>query len=713
MIIASDEDSHKNQHDVMNAHSNKKDAFETIFPNRFINRESSLLAFQKRVLEQAKNPAIPVLERLRFICIVSSNLDEFFEVRVAGIKEQIFEGTSHIDGIQIHHWFENLNREVREILKEKITVFEDILAILSSEGILLKNKSNWTTAEHTWLECFFTANVLPLLTPIALDVAHPFPHVQNKGLNFIINLEATDIFDHAISVAILPIPPKLTRVITIPEHISGNNSSFVFLRDLIHAFMDKIFIDINIKGIYQFRVTRNSNLFIDDEESKNLRALLQGELEQRNFGKAVRLEVSNECPNALIDFLKQQFKLKEIDVYRIKGTLNLSRLMQLPDLVDRPDLKFPKFVPHNPTLFSKNTNIFERISLQDILLHHPFQSFNPVLELLQAAATDPCVFAIRMTVYRTGTDSTLMQELVKAAKNGKEVNVVVELMARFDEATNLSWAEQLEEAGVKVVYGIFGLKTHAKMLLIVRKEVDLQNHSSIGYLKFYSHVGTGNYHPRTAKMYTDFGLLTANQEIGADIAALFMNLSSLGKPPKLKHIWQAPFSLHSNLMEQIEFEITQAQSKRPAYLIAKMNSLLEHSLIDALYRASSAGVKIDLIVRGACSLRPGVKGLSDNIRVVSIVGRFLEHTRVFYFHHAGDENVYISSADWMSRNIFKRIEIAIPILDPKIKYRIIKEGLKNYLADNQNSFELNGNDATYSRHKKRGRSHSAQLFLMR
>lgn len=677
--------------------------------SRFINRESSLLAFQRRVLAQAENINTPLLERLRFLCIVASNLDEFFEVRVAGIKEQISAGTSKIDGISIQTWLKNVSNEVRAIKTTQYQILSDILPLLLQEGIHLKHEDMWSTEEYHWLENYFMNEILPLLTPIALDVAHPFPHVQNKGLNFIIDLEGKDVFDRPISTAILPIPRNLPRVITLPLNISGAQNNFVLLRDLISAFMHKVFTGVKLKGLHQFRVTRNSHLFIDDEESKNLRLALQGELEQRHFGKAVRLEVSKQCPEYLIEFLKNQFDLLEVDVYRVNGMLNLVRLIQLPDLVDRPDLKFPSFVARYPSIWGKNKDIFSHISNKDILLHHPFECFNPVVELLQAAAIDPDVLAIRMTVYRTGTDSALMEELVKAAKNGKEVNVVVELMARFDEATNLSWAAQLEQAGAKIVYGIFGLKTHAKMLLIIRKETDFNQNS---YLKYYTHVSTGNYHPRTAKLYTDFGLFTANTDIGHDISALFLSLSSLGNPPALKYIWQAPFSLYTNILKAIDFEILAAKAGRPARIMAKMNALLETLVIDALYKASQAGVKIDLIVRGPCALRPNVEGLSENIRVISIVGRFLEHSRIYYFYHDGDENVYLASADWMNRNLFRRIEIVVPILDPDIKQRVIKEGLKTYLSDNQQSFELNGNDALYYRRKQRGKTHSAQNFLL-
>ncbi len=671
---------------------------------RFIDREFSLLAFQARVLQLADNADTPLLERFKFLCIVANNLDEFFEVRVAGIKEQIAAGLSKIHHMPSKDWLGQLSQTVRQLTDKQYEILQTLYPLLEQHGIVLKQKMEYTDKELLYLEQAFMQQVLPLLTPITLDVAHPFPHVPNKGLNFIIELEGKDLFGRPFNTAILPIPRNLTRLIKMPVDISNSDYSFVLLRDLITCFMHKVFTGVRVQAIHQFRITRNSHLFIDDEESKNLRLALQGELEQRNFGKAVRLEVSASCPDHLVEFLLNQYELSTMDLYRLSGPINLVRLMQLTEIIDKPELKYPTFVARYPQTWEKSKSIFERIQERDILLHHPFECFTPVVELLEAAADDESVLAIRMTIYRTGMDSLLMETLVRAAKQGKEVNVVVELMARFDEATNISWANQLEQAGAKIVYGVVGLKTHAKMLLIVRKEK--------AGLRYYSHLSTGNYHSKTAKQYTDFGLFTAHNGIGQEIATIFLNLSSLGRMPNLQYLWIAPFNLYTNLMAHIEREIEWAVMGKPAKIIAKMNGLLEPLVIDALYRASQAGVNIQLIVRGPCALRPKVAGLSDNIRVFSVVGRFLEHSRVYYFHHGGEELVYLSSADWMNRNLFRRIEVAIPILDQKIKKRIIREGLVNYLKDNRQSFELDGNTQHYVKRHSRGQPHFAQLSLL-
>jgi polyphosphate kinase len=459
-----------------------------------------------------------------------------------------------------------------------------------------------------------------------------------------------------------------------------------------------------VRGCYQFRVTRNSNLFVDEEEVTNLRTKLQGELPQRHFGDAVRLEVAESCSDSMVEFLLDQFGLSRDDLYRVNGPVNLVRLMQVPDWVDRPDLKFPPFTPGLPKAVGKGANIFHSIRHGDILLHHPFQSFAPVIEFLNQASTDPAVVAIKMTVYRTGTDSVLMQSLIRAAQNGKEVTVVVELMARFDEEANIEWATKLEQVGAHVVYGVVGYKVHAKALLIVRREE--------GHLKRYAHLGTGNYHPRTARLYSDFGLMTANDEITQDVNEVFKQLTGLGKARSLEHVWMAPFTLQPNVVAAIAKEAEAAKAGKKAMVVAKMNSLLEPETIDALYQASQAGVQIELMIRGVCGLRPGVPGLSENIKVHSIIGRFLEHHRTFYFYDGGKESVYLSSADWMYRNFFRRIELAFPILDAKLKKRVINEGLKFYLADNQQSWDMNGDGVYQRRRSARAKPHSAQSDLM-
>jgi polyphosphate kinase len=673
----------------------------------FINRELSLLQFQRRVLAQAADPAVPLLERLRFLCIVSSNLDEFFEVRVAGIKEQQRLGsvTLTTDGLTPSAVHRVISREVHSIITEQYNLLNNtILPALAAEGIVFLRRSVWTEAQHQWARDYFIREVMPVLTPIGLDPAHPFPRVLNKSLNFAVELEGRDAFGRNSGAAIVQAPRALPRVIRLPEELTGVDYGFVFLSSMLHAHVGELFEGMNVLGCYQFRVTRNSDMFVDEEEVKDLRATLKGELQQRHFGDAVRLEIADNCSEAMATFLMKEFGLCREDVYRVPGMVNPVRLNQVPDWVERPDLKYRPFLPARPKGMEKHENIFSAIRRGDILLHHPFQSFEPVIELLKAAADDPKVVAVKMTVYRTGTDSVLMEHLVRAAQKGKEVTVVLELMARFDEEANISWASRLEEVGAHVVYGVFGYKTHSKLLLLVRREE--------GGLKRYAHLGTGNYHPRTTRFYTDFGLLTANEEIGADVAEVFKQLTGLGQAGKLKHLWQAPFTLQPNVVAAIREEAEIARAGRKGRIIVKMNALLEPETIEALYEASQAGVEIDVIARSVCALKPGVPGLSENIRVRSVVGRFLEHHRIFYFHADGAETLYLSSADWMERNFFKRIEVAFPILDPKIKRRVMKEGLRPYLGDNCQAWELDA-DNHYRRKNPRTTRRSAQEILLK
>ncbi len=672
----------------------------------FLNRELSLLAFNRRVLAQAADDRVPLLERLRFLCIVSSNLDEFFEIRVAGLKEQIklASHTASADGLPPQDVFRRVTEQAHELIAEQYSLLNDtILPALATEGIAFVRRSLWNDDQRAWIRDYFRREVMPVLTPIGLDPSHPFPRVLNKSLNFAVELEGTDAFGRNSGAAIVQAPRALPRVIQLPKELCGFDYGFVFLSSVMHEYVDELFTGMNVLGCYQFRVTRNSDLFVDDEEVKNLRIALQGELPQRHFGDAVRLEVADNCSEVMTEFLLQQFDLERRDLYRVPGIVNLVRLISVPDQVNRPDLMYPPFQPGLPRVLAKRYDIFASIRKHDILIHHPFQSFSPVIQLLQQAAEDPQVVAIKMTVYRTGTDSVLMEHLLRAAEKGKEVTVVVELMARFDEEANLSIAARLEQVGAHVVYGVVGYKTHAKMLMVLRRE----DH---GYRR-YIHLGTGNYHPRTTRFYTDFGLLTANSEIGDDVNEVFKQLTGLGKAGALKHLWQAPFSLHPKMLDAIRGEIDAARAGQPARIIAKMNSLLEPAIIEALYEASAAGVSIDLIVRGVCSLRPGVKGLSENIRVRSVIGRFLEHHRIFYFHGGGRQDIYLSSADWMERNFFRRIEISFPVLDPKLKRRVLKEGLKSYLADNCQAWEMNG-EGDYRIKPARRKRISAQEMLL-
>ena len=677
------------------------------FPNEhFLNRELSLLAFNRRVLAQAADERVPLLERLRFLCIVSSNLDEFFEIRVAGLKEQIKLGShaAGADGMPPQDVFRRVTDQAHQLIAEQYALLNDaILPALQKQGIAFFRRSLWNDEQRAWILDFFRREVMPVLTPIGLDPSHPFPRVLNKSLNFAVELEGTDAFGRSSGAAIVQAPRALPRVIRLPKKLCSVDYGFVFLSSILHEFVGELFTGMNVLGCYQFRVTRNSDLFVDDEEVKNLRIALQGELPQRHFGDAVRLEVADNCSEIMTEFLLQQFGLEHSDLYRVPGIVNLVRLMSVPDQVDRPDLMYEPFQPGLPKVLTKRYDIFASIRKHDILLHHPFQTFNPVIQLLQQAADDPQVIAIKMTVYRTGTDSVLMEHLLRAAEKGKEVTVVVELMARFDEEANLSIAARLEEVGAHVVYGVVGYKTHAKMLMVLRRE----DH---GYRR-YIHLGTGNYHPRTTRFYTDFGLLTSNPEIGDDVNEVFKQLTGLGKASALKHLWQAPFSLHSNMLNAIRAETEAALAGKPARIIAKMNSLLEPEIISALYEASAAGVTVDLIVRGVCSLRPGVKGLSENIQVRSVIGRFLEHHRIFYFHADGKQNIYLSSADWMERNFFRRIEISFPVLEPKLKQRVLKEGLKPYLADNSQAWEMDGNGEYRTKPTKRSRISAQELLL--
>ena len=676
-------------------------------PDTLINRELGILAFQRRVLAQADDDAIPLLERLKFLCIVSSNMDEFFEVRVAGLKEQIRANTSQRsdDGMTPRQQYQAVSELAHELVSRQYELFNrEVIPQLAEQGIHFIRRTQWNEVQAAWIRDYFFRELMPVLTPVGLDPSHPFPRVLNKSLNFAVELSGRDAFGRNSGAAVVQAPRALPRVIHMPEEISGHEYGFVFLSSILHAHVGELFTGMTVEGCYQFRVTRNSDLFVDDEETKNLRQALQGELPQRHFGAAVRLEVADNCSESMANFLLEQFELDRDALYQVHGPVNLVRLMQVPDWVDRAELKFPPFVPALPARLAKPENLFEQIRKGDILLHHPFESFQPVIDFIEQAAADPNVVAIRQTVYRTGTDSKLMMALIRAAQSGKEVTVVVELLARFDEEANINWAQQLEEVGAHVIYGVVVHKTHAKLALVIRRED--------GELKRYAHLGTGNYHARTARLYTDFGLLTVDESITADVNSLFTQITGLGKAGKLKRLWQSPFTMHGEVIAAIEHETALASAGKPATIIAKMNALLEPNVISALYAASQAGVRIELIIRGVCALRPGVPGLSDNIRVRSVVGRFLEHTRIFYFLNDGEERVYLSSADWMDRNFFRRIETGFPVLNPKLKKRVIAEGLKPYLRDNLQAWEMQADGSFRRRSPRRAQPYSAQAELL-
>ncbi|WP_107688781.1 polyphosphate kinase 1 [Neisseria wadsworthii] len=659
--------------------------------NRILCREMSLLAFNRRVLAQAQDTRVPLLERLRYLCIVSSNLDEFFEVRMAYLKreQKTRPGLLLDSGLTPAETIAATTQEARAIIREQYQLLNDeLFPQLREEGISFYRRREWSAAQRAWIEDYFDRELLPILTPIGLDLSHPFPRPLNKSLNFAVELEGTDAFGRASGMAIVQAPRILPRIVRMPDNLCGKRCGFVFLSSILHEYVHKLFPGMTIKGCYQYRLTRDSDLTVDESDLQNLRKAIQNELRDREYGDGVRLEVANNCPDHISAFLLNQFKLTENELYQMEGPVNLVRLMAVPDMVDRPDLKFPPKSAVVPQRLAKGESVIDAIRKKDILLHHPYQSFDPVVQFIRQAAYDPDVVSMKMTIYRTGTNSELADALLDAALAGKQVTVVVELMARFDEANNVSWASKLEEAGAQVVYGVFGYKVHAKMALVIRREE--------GKLKRYAHVGTGNYHQGTSRIYTDFGLLTADEDITDDVNTLFLEITGLGQPTRLKKLYQSPFTLHNLIMQSIHQEAQNARAGKPAAIKAKMNALLEPTVIEALYEASKAGVQIDLIVRGPCALRPQVKGLSENIRVRSIIGRQLEHARVYYFYNNGAEHTYISSADWMGRNFFRRIETCTPIENPEFKARIIREGLTLALADNQKAWDMNG-DGTYTR----------------
>ncbi len=675
-------------------------------PALYINRELSLLQFNRRVLEQASDETVPLLERLRFLCILSNNLDEFFETRVASLQEWTnLNSASHIgpDNLSPQEALRQISIEVRALLAEQYRMLNDVLIPeLAKHDIHFVRRNHWNAKQKRWVKHFFENELLPVLSPLGLDPAHPFPKVLNKSLNFIISLTGKDAFGRSNGVAVLQAPRALPRLIKMPAECSTGTHDFVFLTSIIHAHIKDLFPGMKVTGCYQFRITRNSELFV--EETENLLQAVEGELPSRRYGEAVRLEVADNCPPEMVDYLLKQFDLSQEDVYQVHGPVNLARLITIPDSVDRPDLKYPVFTPGIPTRLKRSTNIFRTLRQGDILLHHPFESFAPVIDFVRQAAADPNVLAIKQTLYRTGRDSVLVDALLAAAHAGKEVTVVIELLARFDEETNINMATLLQEAGAHVVYGVVGYKTHAKMILVVRREKD--------GLRNYVHLGTGNYHARTARQYTDIGLLTSNEIIGEDVHKMFLQLTSLGRFTTLSKLLQAPFTLHKHLLAQIAHETGHALHGRPAHIMAKMNALVEPNIIRALYRASQAGVRIDLIIRGVCCLRPGIPDVSTNISVRSVVGRFLEHSRVFYFHNNGDIKVYCASADWMDRNFFRRVEVAFPIDGKMLRKRLIQETLTAYLQDDAQTWILQS-DGHYQRISSGNRKpYSIQMALL-
>ncbi len=681
--------------------------------NPFINRETSVLAFNRRVLSMASNDRFPLLERLRYLCISSSNLDEFFEIRYASLLELAKDPDARTkpDGMRPLDAIALVNETAHKLVNDQYDTLQNtVLPALENAGIRFLRRDRWTNAISEWVANYFDNELQPLLTPLGLDPSHPFPRLLNKSLNFIVPMEGRDAFGRIGELAVVQVPRALPRIIQLPESISGNAHDFIFLSSAIHANVQKLFPGMTVKGCYQFRVTRNSNLFVDEEEVDDLLTALQGELSSRKYGNAVRLEVADNCPDSVAEYLLQRFRLPANALFKVNGPVNLHRLSAIPDMVsNRPDLVFTPYTPSIPSIFEdagslecKTCSIFDTLKAQDILLHHPFQSFAPVVNFIRQAASDDQVLAIRMTLYRTGTNSAIVEALEQAAKRGKEVTAVIELRARFDEDNNIQQATRLQEAGAHVVYGVVGYKTHAKMISVLRKEAT--------GLRYYTHLGTGNYHAGTARVYTDFGLMTSAADIGRDVNRIFQQLTSFANATDLEVLWQAPHSLYRNIKAAIAQETANALAGKPARIVAKMNGLQQRDVIEALYAASQAGVQIDLIVRGMCSLRPGVIGLSENIRVRSILGRFLEHHRVFYFQNDTQPTIWLASADWMSRNLLSRVETCFPIRDSELAKRVFKESLEAYLNDT-NSWQLCANGDYIQQQDDNTEPFSAQQML--
>jgi len=660
-------------------------------PEFYINRDLSLLEFNKRVLAQATDESVPLLERLNYLCISCSNLDEFFEVRVASIIEMATIDPKAVgsDGLTPIEQLEKISIHARQLVSEQYQILNEVLIPkLAEENIHFIRRKDWTEAQHKWLFRYFNEELLPILTPVGLDSAHPFPRILNKSLNFIISLTGKDAFGRNSGRAILQAPRGLPRVIQLPaDETLGGGSDFVFLSSIIHAFVSELFTGMTVKGCYQFRVTRNSDFYVDDDAIDDLLLAVQGELAMRNYGDEVRLEVDAACPDETVNFLLDRFEMNRERLFLIDGPVNLNRIQEVNDLLDRPDLKFTPFKPSMPAQLARNKDIFAAIKRHDILLHHPFESFSPVVEFIRQAAVAPDVLAIKQTLYRAGADSPIVAALIKAARAGKEVTVVIELRARFDEKANIDLAAKLQEAAVHVVYGVVGYKTHAKMCLVLKREGK--------ELRHYVHLGTGNYHTKTAQLYTDYGLFSCDKDLGEDVRRVFAQLTSLGKVTKLHKLLQSPFTLHKGILEKIEREINHAKAGKPAKIFIKVNALVEEQAIQALYRASQAGVEIKLIVRGVCCLRPNIAGVSENIEVRSIIGRFLEHARIYAFANDGNQEVYASSADLMNRNMFRRVEVCFPIESKRLSNRILHD-LDLYLKDNTQAWLLQS-DGSYQR----------------
>ncbi|MGR3898654.1 polyphosphate kinase 1 [Psychrobacter sp. 1176_08] len=681
-------------------------------PSSYINRDLSLLQFHLRVLAQAASPHHPLLERLFFLMIFSSNIDEFFEIRVAGIMQKFSMGdvSTSAHGMRPSELLNEISTITHDAIDEQYRILnEDILPALALEDIRYLKRDELNAEQSAWMKRYFIEQVSPVLTPISIDPAHPFPRLVNKSLNFIATLEGKDAFGRDINLAIVPAPRSLPRVIRLPDELTGGKEHHVMLSAIIHEHIGDLFPGMSVTGCHQFRLTRNADLDLADDVEDIAKAL-EGELENRRFGDKVRLEVTTDCPVHISDYLLDEFELHDNQLYRVNGPVNLTRLLfdfNIPALRYQPFTHVvPKEFRREMDKLDKATSMFAAMRKSDVLVHHPFHAFSPIINLLWQAASDPKVLAIKQTLYRSGTNSEIVKALAAAARNGKEVTAVIELRARFDEASNIAVANYLQEAGAIVVYGIVGYKTHAKLMLIVRREDDR--------IRRYVHLGTGNYHAANAKVYTDYGLFSADPDISEDIHKIFQELTGMGKPANLKKLLHAPFTLHEKLMSFIDDEIAHAKAGKRAHIIIKANALTERRLIGKLYDASQAGVKVELILRSMCCLRPQVKGLSENITVRSVIGRFLEHTRIYYFYNNGAERLYCGSADWMDRNLFHRVEVAFPIENKKLFKQVYEDGLLNYLHDNTQAWALQGNGVWQQIQPAAGEApHTAQAHLLK
>ena len=669
-------------------------SIQPIMP-QWLDRDMSLLAFNARVLQWAKKSEVPLLERLRYLCIVSSNLDEFFEVRAA-LYTSLAKPKAALGAVDAQAQ-EALSRLAHSLVDEQYALYNAVLIpAFAKEGVRIVPHSERSLAQQRWVKSFFEREVRPLLLPVGLDPAHPFPQVANKSLNFIVHLSGQDAFGRENEIAIVKIPRSLPRFIRLPDNLSGKRTLFVSISSVVRAHLKDLFPGRTVGQFSQFRVTRHSDLSVDEEDVKNLRTALRQGLVHRNYGQAVRLEVSAGCADHLVDLLLRHFELPASAVYRVHGPVNLVRLNQLIDLVDNPKWLFPAYEPSFPQQLATSTPIFEQLQTSDVLIHQPYESFDGVLTFLREAVHDPDVLAIKQTIYRTGSDSVLMELLRQAVQRGKEVTVVVELKARFDEEANINWAEKLEYIGAQVVYGIVGLKTHAKMLLVSRREG--RN------IRRYAHLSTGNYNPKTARLYTDLSYLTSNIKLTHDIEAVFGLLANQSRIPRLNKLILAPFHLQRSLIDWVDKVAKAAALGVVGHIILKMNTLTDEKLMETLVRAGQAGVEIDLIIRGACMLPAQIPGLTDHIRVRSIIGRFLEHSRVFYFSTGSEEALYLSSADWMNRNMLRRVELAWPVEDAALRQRIVNECLQTYLHDSVDAWTLNADGHYTQVHPTKGRT---------